>query len=50
MTTEGEFKYIEGWFTVIRGKSGLLERIGPFATEQEAREEREKRSGVVREG
>ena len=39
----GEFKYVEGWFAVVyNDKTGLIERLGPFGTEEEAKKEREK--------
>jgi hypothetical protein len=39
----GEFKYVEGWFTVVyNDKTGLVERHGPFDTEAEAKAERER--------
>ena len=43
----GQFKYVEGWFAIIyNDKTGLIERIGPFATEEEAKAEYDKQEEV----
>lgn len=49
MTTTGEFKYVEGWFSVFVGKTGLVERCGPYNTEEQAKLEREKETGNLNE-
>jgi hypothetical protein len=52
MTTTGEFQYVTGrgtgtgWFTVFVNKTGCIERVGPFETQEEARLEREKQTGA----
>ncbi len=42
MTTRGEFKYASGWYGIYITRDGIIERVGPFETEEEARLEREK--------
>jgi hypothetical protein len=44
MTTTGEFKYVTGWFAVVIIK-GLIQRVGPFETQEEAKAERERLEG-----
>jgi hypothetical protein len=46
MTTTGEFQYKVGWFAIFVNKKGCIERVGPFETQEEARLEREKQTGV----
>ena len=39
----GVFKYVIGWFAIVyNDKTGLVERYGPFNTEEQAETERKK--------
>lgn len=49
MSATGEFKYVNGWYTIFTGNKGLVERHGPFETEELAKKERDKRTGVKNE-
>jgi hypothetical protein len=48
VTTPGEFKYVVGWFTVFV-KDNIIVRLGPFETEEQAKQEREKQTGVKKD-
>lgn len=38
----GEYKYVQGWYAVFTNKKGLIERVGPFETQELAKAERER--------
>jgi hypothetical protein len=43
VSISGEFKYVSGWFTIfVNDETGLIERLGPFETEELAKAERKK--------
>jgi len=46
----GEYKYIQGWYAVFVNEKKLIVRVGPFNTQDEAKAEREKQTGVKHEG
>lgn len=48
MSANGEFNYpaAGGWFAIFTNRDGIIERVGPFDTQEEAKAEREKQLGM----